>query len=203
MTALHDPDDSWVVRLRDSRTQSEALSDLRSILMRGLWRAFDGKGGGESFCEDVAQETLLRVLEKLDQFCGRSHFTTWAMAIGVRIGTSHLRRASTRQLSLSSLGADANLTIEFADESAVTPETHQFRLTLVAMLNELIATSLTDRQRQATEAILHGIPIEEIALRTDSTRNAVYKLIHDARMKLKAGLESAGYCADDIVGAFA
>ena len=84
--------DPWVNRLQDANTQEQALADLRRVLMRGIRRVFVSKGGGESFCDDVAQDTLIRVLQKIDQFSGRSKFTTWAMAIAVRIGTSQFRQ---------------------------------------------------------------------------------------------------------------
>lgn len=191
--------DPWVVRLRDPSTQDVALSELRGILMRGLRRAFNGRGGGESFCEDVSQDTLIRILAKLDQFSGRSKFTTWAMSIAVRIGTSQFRRKMFRDVSLNSVSSDDNMRLEFADESSVSPEIQEDRRSVIYTLKDLIVTVLTDRQRHATEAIMAGIPIEEIASRTDSNRNAVYKLVHDARVKLKQGLESAGYTADDVL----
>ncbi len=195
--------DPWVARLRDKEMQGAALSELRAVLMRGLQRAFDGKGGGDSFCEDVAQETLLRVLEKLDQFGGRSKFTTWAMSIGVRIGTSQFRRKMFKDVSLNAADSDDNLCLQWADENAVSPERQEDQQSVLQTLKELIASVLTERQRQATEAIMHGMPVEEIAARSNSNRNAVYKLIHDARVRLKQGLESAGHTADDVLTAFA
>ena len=69
-------------------------------------------------------------------------------------------------------------------------------------LRELIEKELTDRQRLATEATLQGLPAEEIAAKTGSNRNAVYKLVHDARTRLREGLERAGYTAEDVSGLF-
>lgn len=194
---------SWVSRLKNPRQQSEALQELREILMRGLRRAFRSKGGGESFCEDVAQETLLRILDRLDQFSGRSRFTTWALSIGIRIGTSQFRRKRFRDVSLSAAGSEDHLQLQWADDDAVSAERRLDRQSLVDALREQVSTVLTDRQRQATEAIMHGMPVDVIAMRTDSNRNAVYKLIHDARQRLKQGLENAGYTADDVLMAFA
>ena len=69
-------------------------------------------------------------------------------------------------------------------------------------LSELI-DDLSDRQQTAVRALLSGMPVEEIADRTASNRNAVYKLVHDARTKLKSGLEAAGYSAEDLTGSLA
>ena len=195
--------DEWVVRLRGEQQQEAALVELRSVLIRGLRKAFAGKGGGDAFCEDIAQETLIRVLEKLDQFAGRSRFTTWAMSIAIRIGTSQFRRKMFKDVSLNAVDSEDNMRFQFEDESIIAPDEVESRKAMVAKLNSLIAETLTDKQRQATEAILHGMPVEEIASRTGSNRNAVYKLIHDSRMRLRQGLETAGYTADDMMLTFA
>ncbi|MEP3478060.1 MAG: RNA polymerase sigma factor [Fuerstiella sp.] len=195
--------DRWVIRLRGEATRDDALSELRVVLMRGLSHALNGKGGGESFCEDVAQETLIRILEKLDQFAGRSKFTTWAMSIAIRIGTSHLRRKMFKDISLNAADSGENMRLQWAVEDSISVEQQRDQRAVLDKLKSLIATSLTDRQRQATEAIMHGMPVEEIATRSDSNRNAVYKLIHDARVRLKSGLESAGFTAEEVLTAFA
>lgn len=195
--------DRWVVRLRDEATRDDALSELRVVLMRGLSHALNGKGGGESFCEDVAQETLLRILDKLDQFAGRSKFTTWAMSIAIRIGTSQLRRKMFKDVSLNAADSGENLRLQWAVEDGISVEQQRDQFAVLEKLKSLIGSSLTDRQRQATEAIMHGMPVEEIAARSNSNRNAVYKLIHDARVRLKSGLESAGYTAEEVLTAFA
>jgi RNA polymerase sigma-70 factor (ECF subfamily) len=192
-------EDEWVQRLTAPDSQPEALEELRAILMRGLRKAFRGAAGGEAFCEDVTQETLLRILERMDQFEGRSRFTSWALSIAVRIGTSQLRRKMFKDVSLNAADSEDNMRFQFADESAESPEIAQDKGALVNILKSLIAETLTDKQRQATDAILHGMPVEEIATRSGSNRNAVYKLIHDARMRLKEGLEKAGYSADDVL----
>ena len=192
-------EDNWVERLTVAESQPEALEELRAILMRGLRKAFSNVSGGEAFREDVTQETLLRVLDRIDQFAGRSRFTSWAMSIAVRIGTSQLRRKMFKDVSLSSVDSEDNMRFQFADESAEKPGQAQDKAVLIDALRTLIADTLTDEQRQATDALLHGMPVEEIATRSGSNRNAVYKLVHDARMRLKQGLETAGYSASDVL----
>lgn len=191
--------DDWVQRLTGSETQPKALEELRMILMRGLRKAFYNAPGGEAFCEDVVQETLVRILERMEQFAGRSQFTSWAMSIAVRIGTSQLRRKMFKDVSLNTTDSEDNMRFQFADESVEAPEKAQDKTALIGELRSLISETLTDKQRQATDALLHGMPVEEIASRTGSNRNAVYKLVHDARMRLKNGLAKAGYSADDVL----
>lgn len=69
--------------------------------------------------------------------------------------------------------------------------------------NELIETNLTDKQKLAVRGLLEGMPVEELARRTGSNRNAIYKLVHDARRKLREGFEQEGIVADDINTMFA
>jgi RNA polymerase sigma-70 factor (ECF subfamily) len=65
-------------------------------------------------------------------------------------------------------------------------------------MHRVIETDLTDRQRQALVAELRGMPQAEIALQMGLTRNALYKLTHDARQNLKRGLEAVGIGADEV-----
>ncbi len=65
-------------------------------------------------------------------------------------------------------------------------------------LQQAIDQNLTDKQRKAVQALLGGMPVEEIATRMKSNRNAIYKLFHDARQKLRAGLENQGVTAADV-----
>ena len=71
---------------------------------------------------------------------------------------------------------------------------------LIEMLNRLIEEKLTEKQRVAITALLNEMPIEEIARKTNSNRNAVYKLIHDARARLKDGFQQAGITPEDFQG---
>ena len=72
-----------------------------------------------------------------------------------------------------------------------------------AAMHEVIRTGLTEKQRSALLAELRGMPQDEIARHLGSNRNAIYKLTHDARRRLKRGLEAAGVTAEDIGTAFA
>ena len=74
---------------------------------------------------------------------------------------------------------------------------------ILSKLQELIEELLTDKQRLAIRGLLEGLPVEEIASRTDSNRNAVYKLVHDARSKLRQGFEQSGIAVEDINAIFA
>lgn len=203
MQAVSESDD-WVALLRDSgETQAQALARLRKILLGGLRRSFSSKGVDDAFLEDMVQESIVRVLDKLDQFEGRSKFTTWAMSIAIRQVISELRKKRFQNVSLGDITQGERLQIEIVDNDAADPELARQRQTVLAELKELIETRISDKQRIALQALLGGMPVEEIAERTESNRNAVYKLIHDARQKLKSELQRRGHDANSILNLFA
>jgi len=72
----------------------------------------------------------------------------------------------------------------------------------VTTLRDAIAKHLTRKQRAAILAELSEVPFDQIAALLGTNRNAVYKLIHDARRALKQHLHNAGITAQEIRAAF-
>lgn len=198
------PTDDWTIRLTaDGPERDRAIADLTRLLIRGLTKSLSHRYGGGLQVEDVAQEAVIRILASLDQFAGRSRFTTWAMTIAARIGISELRRKSYRSVSLDLATRGAPLELETPAIGQEGPGEDIDRLRMLRTLKDLIDTVLTEKQRLATQGVLDGLPIEEIARRMESNRNAVYKLVHDARIRLRDGFEKAGISADDVTAVFA
>jgi RNA polymerase sigma-70 factor, ECF subfamily len=197
--------DTWMRDLKASGpVQAEAITDLRGFLLRGLTKSFQARGDMDpAFLEDVVQQALVHILEHLEQFQGRSRFTTWAMTIAVRLAMSALRRKRWQDVSLESLSEDIELAPALARDDTASPVQHAEQHALFETLRRLIDAALTDKQWMAMTAELGGMPVEEIARRMGSNVNAVYKLLHDARKRLKHGLETAGYTAEDVRSAFA
>jgi RNA polymerase sigma-70 factor (ECF subfamily) len=74
---------------------------------------------------------------------------------------------------------------------------------LLSTLRRIIATELTDKQRQALVAVrIHGMPLEEVARRMGTNRNALYKLLHDARQRLKKRMMAEGLSPQEMLAAF-
>lgn len=198
--------DDWVQRLKseDTDTRDTAIAELRDLLVRGLSKSLNNHYGNRKFNpEDIVQEALIKILDKIDSFEGRSRFTTWAMTIATRVGISELRRRHCQELSLEGIAGEDSLRIEFADEEQQQVGQAMDQQAILIKLSKLIESELSDKQRLAIRGLLEGLPIEEIASRTGSNRNAVYKLVHDARTKLKEGFQKAGIAAEDIKAIFA
>ena len=168
-------------------------------MVRGLSRSLVHRYGGKIQVEDIAQVALIKILASLDSFQYRSRFETWAMAIAIRVGMSELRKRYYRDVSLDlSLHGDS-VRIDVFDTSASQSEADAGRESLLLLLQRLIDECLSDKQRLAIRGSLEGLPVEEIAGRMKSNRNAIYKLVHDARLKLREAFEANGFTAEDIL----
>lgn len=211
--------DAWLEDLSREGTseQAAALADLHSYLKRGIFyylrrersdladRSHDDLN---QMAEDFAQDATLRILKNLDSFRGDSRFTTWAMKIGTRTAISELRRARYKDFSLENITADGEfmLSVDEGDATSkqpVSPEKFTERSDVLQIIGEAIDEALTDRQRLALELVtLRGIPMDVVADQLGTNRNALYKLLHDARKKLKVHLESQGIAMDYIMNLF-
>jgi len=203
--------DQWISDLQSSGYEREAaLADLHQIILKGLpyalskWITPDDPRF-QALAEEVAQETLLRVLEYLSTFEGRSQFTTWVHKIAVRVALSELRRKRWENVSLDEMveGNDAPPISHLMADSSPSPEVVVEGLDVIERLQRIIAEELTEKQRQAMIAIaIKGMPLEEVAQRMGTNRNAIYKLMHDTRLRLKRRLAHEGLTPEDVLTIF-
>ena len=190
---------TWLSRLLvPGDDQQDALNELRRILEKRIRIAFQHeKLVDDAFIDDAIQESMLKILSSLDQFQGRSKFTTWATTIAVRAVYTELRRRVWKNISLDEVvKSQGELAISANQESLDHPSEELKRL--VDMMYSVIRKQLTKKQRDALLAELAGVPLEEIGRRMGSNRNAIYKLTHDARKKLKQELETLGFTHADF-----
>ncbi|HZW36240.1 MAG TPA: sigma-70 family RNA polymerase sigma factor [Candidatus Deferrimicrobiaceae bacterium] len=182
----------------DSPDREAALRELRLFLLKGVRAGLSRRPGtGDDFLEDVVQTAMVRILDHLDRFEGRSAFTTWATAIALRVAFTELRRKHWNNVSLDELREKGAFLREEAD-SGPDPHESAARRSLITLLHQLIRSKLSPRQRDMLEAELNGMPHDEIAVQMRLTRNAVYKLGHDARRALRRALEAAGYGVEEV-----
>jgi len=203
--------EEWIADLRaGGDQQAQALEDLRAIILRGLPYAIAGKIApnsleSEALTEDVAQETLLSVLKYLDTFEGRSQFTTWAHKIAVRAALTELRRRRWREVPLPEMemNDDGDSSYRELADDQPSPEEQSERKDMMKRVNRIIMEELTEKQRQAMMAVaMHGFPLEEAAQKLGTNRNTLYKLMHDARLKLKKRLEKEGMTPQQVLSVF-
>ena len=200
----------WVADLQaDGTARDAAIADLRRILVTGLRRGLlrQIRTSGREFdsqAEDFAQEALLKIIDQLDGFRSESRFTTWAHKIAVRVALTELRRKRWQDVSLDAMAASPEdmRAAEFPDP-APGPAHAADKKAVSALLHRYIDNELTDRQRRALVAVgIYGMPLEEVARRMGSTRNAMYKLLHDARRNLQRKLTADGFSREQLLRVF-
>ncbi|WP_437756296.1 RNA polymerase sigma factor [Sorangium sp. So ce1389] len=210
MTAIERTDAAWLLDLRDPGPKGAlAQRELRELIVRALHRGLARRPEASALIEDLAQESMLRILAKLDSFREESRFSTWAIAIALRVSFSALRRRHWRDVPLDALtdgspieAPSASGMSEPFEDGSGTPEQAIARREILTLLQRCVAETLSERQRQVVLAELRGMPQEEIAAQLGSNRNAIYKLCHDARRSLQRALEQAGYSAETVRWAF-
>jgi RNA polymerase sigma-70 factor (ECF subfamily) len=190
-------DDAWIADLSDQGPAGQqALGRLRELLLRAtrhqVWRLRDllpgaGTGELEDLAQQAANDALIAVLRQLGTFEGRSRFTTWAYKFGVLHAGVAVRRQAWRHREVP---LPDTLTVV---DSSPTPEAHSEAAQLARAVQAAIASELTPHQRRVVLALLvEEVPIDVLADRFGSTRNALYKTLHDARRRLRAALADSG-----------
>jgi len=203
--------EAWLSDLRaEGEKRNAALEDLRSIIHKGLPYALSrwlspSQPQFEALVDEVTQETLLRVLDQLDTFEGRSQFTTWVHKIAVRLALTELRRKRWRDSSLDELTENEDIPPPqgLLADSQAGPDVSAERADMLAHVRRVIDEELTDRQRQALVLLgLQDMPMEDAARKLKTNRNALYKLLHDARLRLRTRLALEDISPNDVLALF-
>ena len=149
----------------------------------------------EDIATQAANDALMAVLSKLDDFRGQSRFTTWAYKFALLEAGVKLRRRAWQ-------GHEVVLEPErwpLFESGAIAPHEEAERDDLMRWLSDAIDSKLTTHQREVLVGLaLNGVPIDVLAERLSTTRGALYKTLHDARRKLRGELASAGFAVEDV-----
>ena len=192
---------AWLDALRaDGATRERAIAALHDLLLRAARfevsrrRASLARVRGEDLDDlatQAADDALVAVLAKLDDFRGASRFTTWAYKFALLEAGVRVRRRAWQDREVV---LDSDSWTRLAPAAAGGPAEEAERGELLAALSEAIGDALTERQRSVLVALaIDGVPIDVLAERLDTNRNALYKTLHDARRKLRAALAERGF----------
>jgi RNA polymerase sigma-70 factor (ECF subfamily) len=150
----------------------------------------------DDLAQQSADDALVAVLDKLDDFRGDSRFTTWAYKFALIEAATKIRRRAWQEREIP-LEPDGWALI--ADQRS-TPQRDAETAQLLAALWEAIDEDLSEHQRDVLVATaLNDVPIDVLAERLDTTRAALYKTIHDARHKLRAALAARDLGVDEYM----
>jgi len=208
--------EDWLRELRAEGTpeQAEAIEDLRLYLLRAVLYFFSTSPGDlrglaraeiEQIAQDLAQDALLTILKNLDDFRGESKFTTWAYRFAINMSLVEARRQRWKNVSLDRILENAELPdFQFYDKDAPDPDRAAQQQEIWDIVREVIQNELTERQRAILTAIIFDdVPVDVVTKRFKMNRNAVYKMVHDARVKMRKQLEERGFAVGDIMNLFA
>jgi RNA polymerase sigma-70 factor, ECF subfamily len=191
--------EEWLARLGfRGAVRDEAVARLHGLMVRAarhqVHRMTDANSLGAARREEIvisaADEATVSVLARLHTFEGRSRFTTWAFKFGILHAGVEVRRAawSGREIELH--------TSDDARATGQSPEGYAETRDLADAVTRAIAEVLTPHQRRVAVALLvEEVPIDVLADRLATTRNALYKTLHDARKRLREHLRASGYLA--------
>ena len=200
---LLDPESrEWLRCLRaDGATRDDAVARLHALLLKAA--RFEVarrrptlpylRGDDlDDVANQAADDALVSVLARLDDFRGASRFTTWVYKFALLEAAVKLRKRAWQGREVP-LEPEA-WTLFSAD---LGPEAEVEQGELLTTLQSAIADALTPHQRRVLVALaLNGVPIDVLAERLGSTRGALYKTLHDARRKLRRHLDECGLSLD-------
>jgi len=209
--------EEWLEELRaGGAAQEAAIADLRNLLLRAVLSFFSrnvsdferlARDEILQLAEDCAQDALIAVMNHLSDFRGDSKFTTWAYKFAVNIALMTARRERWKGVSLDQLSFSHNGTLfEWAMQdksSSFAPDQSAMQSEISEIIWEVIEQDLTDKQRRVLiMMVFNEVPMDEVARRLDTNRNAIYKILHDARRKLKNRLQARGFEIGEILALF-
>lgn len=184
--------------LQPGGVRDAAITRLHALLLR-VARAEAGRRRArlpdrvleevDDLCVQAANDAVMNILRKLDQFRGTARFTTWACKFVIFEISTRLRRHAWRH----SVGAKEDLVHQVPDRSPSALRVIEDQ-ELASALRRAVAERLTDHQRTIFQAAaIEEVPIDALAERFGSSRGAIYKTLHDARRRLREALTDAGY----------
>jgi len=195
-----DPDSAAWVRALDATgpERDAAVECLHALLLRAAVtevsrrRSSTATSGADvdDIAVQAADDALMAILRKLHTYRGDSRFTTWAYKFALLEAAAALRRRPWhgRELPLEAEGW-----ARLADNARMSPPGHAEASELIDAIRAAIAEVLTPHQRGVLVALtLNDVPIDVLAERRGTSRNALYKTLHDGRRKLRARLAEKG-----------
>ncbi len=196
----------WIEKLKlSSPNCDEVISDLRDLLTKGLKAALLNRYNIDTdLIEDFVQEATLKIIDKLDTFRGESQFITWATRISINIALSQHRKKQWQDYSLENIDTTVNFTNFLnLNQKEFNPEKVFVQSQLIENINQAINEDLTEHQKKTFYSlIMNNMPLDEIARRLGTNKNAIYKTMHDIRKTLKNSLLKLGLTVNEILNAF-
>jgi RNA polymerase sigma-70 factor, ECF subfamily len=193
----------WLARLRgEGAEHDDAVARLHALLLRAAHFEVARRrptlphlrgNDLDDIAMQAADDALMSVLRRLDDFRGASRFTTWVYKFALLEAAVKLRKRAWQ-------GREVPLepeTWSLFSSAGLEPDVEAEQSELLTTLQSAISEVLTPHQRRVLVALaLNGVPIDVLAERLNTTRGALYKTLHDARRKLRKHVEERGLSLD-------
>jgi RNA polymerase sigma-70 factor, ECF subfamily len=185
--------------------RDRAVARLHEVLLR-VARAELARRSGQlpisgpeldDLAHQAAADAVVAIIAKVGQFRGESRFTTWAYRFVILEVSAKVGRHFWRQPRAAMDAADWD---RLPDRLGLDPARESEWRDLARALRRAVEEELTDHQRRVFRAlVVDGVPLDALAIKLGSSRNAIYKTMFDARRKLRAILVANGYLNEDPV----
>jgi RNA polymerase sigma-70 factor (ECF subfamily) len=188
----------WLASLRDER-RDEAIGQLHDLLLRVARSEIRRRNSGgqitgpevDDLAHQAAADAVLLISNRIDEFRGESRFTTWAYKFVVFEVSTKLGRHFWKRPRDPSGAVDWD---RLPDNLGTRPAEAAELQDLIAAVRKAAETCLTQKQREVfTSIVVDGIPLDALVDRMGTTRTAIYKVMFDARQKLRKELIRGGY----------
>lgn len=190
---------AWLEELAGTgHTRDQAVRDLHALLRRVSRREAARRAGThglagpelDDLADQAADDALVAVLRRLEDFRGDSRFTTWACKFAVLEVSTKVGRHVWRRHGVQLRDAAWE---RLPQRLGAGPEEVAESQEMVRAVTAAVEATLTPHQRRVFCAlVIQGVPLDALTVELGSTRNAIYKTMFDTRRKLRLHLEAQG-----------
>ena len=197
---------AWVDDLSSNGDRREFASRrLYEVLLRAA-RAEVGRRAArlrlvgpevDDIAHQAAADALLAICGKVETFRGDCKFTTWAYKFVVFDVAAKVHRHFWQRSDVAFGDDDWE---RLPARGGIEPEAQAESRDLMNAVHRAVDEKLTAKQRMVFVAlVLNGMPTDVLADQLGATQNAIYKMMFDARRKLRTALVDAGYLAEQQI----
>ncbi|MFY9670591.1 MAG: sigma-70 family RNA polymerase sigma factor [Trebonia sp.] len=145
----------------------------------------------DDVAHQAAGDAMLAILAKLADFRGESRFITWAYRFVILEVSAKLGRHYWRNPPVA---LDAGQWQRLPDRFGIDPARHAEAAGILAEVRRVVDEELTAHQRRIFVAVVvDQIPRDALVAELGLQKNAIYKVIFDARRKIRRALVAKGY----------
>jgi RNA polymerase sigma-70 factor (ECF subfamily) len=196
----------WVRDLSGAGDRREAASRrLYEVLLRAA-RSEAGRRAArlrlagpelDDIAHQAAADALLTICGKVDTFRGDCKFTTWAYKFVIFDVAAKINRHFWQRAGVAFDDEDWE---RLPARLGIEPEAQAESRDLMEAVHRAVDEKLTAKQRMVFVAlVLNGMPTDVLADQLGATHNAIYKMMFDARRKLRIALVDAGYLPEQQI----